>query len=106
MVISGPNKFFQDIIYSIPKLCCHSEGTCCLIIVLLWGFTIWKKKIKIKNKKIQDRVLALISLVFWTLYSCFSLSEIQMVVLVLSDPFQLKKFSEIYSGPTIVKNNH
>ena len=44
MVISGPNKFFQDIIYSIPKLCCHSEGTCCLIIVLLWGFTIWKKK--------------------------------------------------------------
>ena len=103
MVISGPNKFFQDIIYAIPKFCCHSEGTCCLIIVLLWGFTIWKKKNN--NKKIQDRVLALISLVFWTLYSCFSLSEIQMVVLVLSDPFQLKKFSEIYS-PTIVKNNH
>ena len=48
MVISGPNKFFQDIIYSIPKLCCHSEGTCCLIIVLLWGFTIWKKN-KIKK---------------------------------------------------------
>ena len=54
MVISGPNKFFQDIIYSIPKLCCHSEGTCCLIIVLLWGFTIWKKN---KIKKIQDREL-------------------------------------------------
>ena len=51
MVISGPNKFFQDIIYSIPKLCCHSEGTCCLIIVLLWGFTIWKKKNKDKKQK-------------------------------------------------------
>ena len=48
MVISGPNEFFQDIIYSIPKLCCHSEGTCCLIIVVLWGFTIWKKN---KDKK-------------------------------------------------------
>ena len=104
MVISGPNKFFQDIIYAIPKFCCHSEGTCCLIIVLLWGFTIWKKKNKDKKQK-NPGPLALISLVFWTLYSCFSLSEIQMVVLVLSDPFQLKKFSEIYS-PTIVKNNH
>ena len=49
MVISGPNEFFQDIIYSIPKLCCHSEGTCCLIIVLLWGFTICKKQTN-KNK--------------------------------------------------------
>ena len=74
MVISGPNKFFQDIIYSIPKLCCHSEGTCCLIIVLLWGFTIWKKN-KDKKKNPGPRA-TLISLVF----SCFSLLEIQIVV--------------------------
>ena len=69
------------------------------------GFHHLEKKYKDKKRKNPGPRATLISLVFWTLYSCFSLSEIQMVVLVLSDPFQLKKFSEIYS-PTIVKNNH
>ena len=55
MVIFGPNEFFQDIIYSIPKLCCHSEGTCCLIIVLVWGFTICKKQTNKHKHKIDPR---------------------------------------------------